>query len=181
MRIGRTLTLLGGSLLAMGILASCSPRVMCDAGLDAGTFIGRVLEKHGSTVTFRVETVQREPSETSLDVRGPVAGTAAVVHYEKNEEQFVHVGARYAVRVWPVEAGYFSGVHTANHTCSGGTVYADGTSIDTALVHQPHLRHVLLEYLAGLAAAGLIVAGWAVRKRRRQRKNVEELRAESNS
>jgi hypothetical protein len=147
---------------------------------DSGTFVGRVEEKHGSAVTFLVESLQAEPARLPAKPHAPVVGQVVVVRYERHQEQFLHVSQHYLVEVWWLDVYYFSSIHTAGN-CPGGTVYPDGSEIDTALVHQPHLRHVLLEYLTGLAVAGLGVAGWAVRKRRRQRRNVEELLAESNS
>jgi hypothetical protein len=123
-----------GALAATTLVASCSttgtttPRVMCDYAQDSGTFVGRLVGRHGSSVTYRVEAVR--PSEGAAALPQPVRGTLVVVHYEAHEEQFLHAGERYSVRVWPIN-GFFSGVHTADRPCSGGTVHADGTAIDT--------------------------------------------------
>jgi hypothetical protein len=167
--------------LVVGVLAATTPvgscssstrRVICDYAQDSGTFVGRLVGRHGSSVAYRVEAVQ--PSEGAAALPQPVRGTLVVVHYEAHEEQFLHAGERYSVRVWPIN-GFFSGVHTANRPCSGGTVHADGTAIDTALSHQSRARHILFSFAAALAVVGLFVAAWALRRRRRQRKNVEEL------
>jgi hypothetical protein len=162
-------------LAAAALMASCTtPRGICDYAADAGTFAGRVEQTHGSAVSFRVERLQQEATSARTKPHSPIAGQVVVVRYEKHEEQFLRVGQRYLVRVWWI-GHYFSGVHMANHACSTGTVHADGSAIDTALVHQTYVRRVLYKILIAGAGVGLLVAAWALRKRRRQRRNVEEL------
>ena len=163
-----------GTLVATSFVTSCTPTVECSMAPDAGTFVGRVEEKHGSAVTFLVQSLQQEPAAAPAKLHSPVEGQVVVVHYDKHQEQFLHVGQRYLVTVWWI-GHYYSGVATADIPCSGGTVHADGSAIDTALVHQPYLRSVLYKILIALAGVGLVVAAWALRQRRRQRKNVEEL------
>ena len=174
MRIRLKAALVVGVLAAATLVSSCdnTGRVICDYAQDSGTFAGRLVERHGSSLTYRVEALQ--PSEGAAALPQPVRGTLVVVHYENHEEQFLHVGQRYSVKVWPIRH-YYSGVHTANRPCSGGTLHADGTAIDTSLLHQPHTLRVFLNVVTALAVVGVFVTAWAMRKRRRQRKNVEEL------
>lgn len=175
MRTRRQVLALLGLLLAATLVSSCvTQRVKCSMAPDAGSFVGSVVEIHGSAVTFRVETVQRNTSAIAAEFPRPVEGHHVVVHYQDHDEQFLHVGERYSVKVWPIN-GFSSSVHTANHACSGGTVHADGTAIDTSLLRQPHARRVFLVSVAALAVVGLFAAAWMLRKRRRQTKNVEEL------
>jgi hypothetical protein len=175
MRIRSSAALLIATLGATALIASCAaPRAECDYAADAGTFVGRVDETHGSAVSFIVESLHEHPAPASTELHSPIEGQIVVVHYEKHEEQFLHAGQRYLVTVWWV-GRYFSGVHMANHPCSIGTVRADGSAIDTGLVHQPHLRQVLYKILVAMVGVGLLITVWAIRRRRRQRKSVEEL------
>jgi hypothetical protein len=168
-------TLLVGLLAVAAFVTGCDPgRVICDYAADSGTFVGRLVERHGSAATFLVETVQPNASALAADLSRPVEGDHVVVHYQDHDEQFLHVGERYSVKVWPIKR-FFSSVHTANHPCSGGTVHADGIAIDTSLLHQPHALRVLLDFVAALTVVGLFAAAWMLRKRRRQQKNVEKL------
>jgi hypothetical protein len=170
----RTAPLLIAMLAASALMTSCAtPRAICDYAAEPGKFVGRVQKTHGSAVTFIVESVQREATSSRTEPHSPIKGQV-VVRYEKHEEQFLHVGQRYLVTVaW---VGHFvSGVHMANHVCSDGTVHADGSAIDTALVHQPYLRQVLFKVLIVGTGFGLVITVWAIRRRRRQRENVEQL------
>jgi uncharacterized protein YcfL len=126
-------------LLALVMLAGCSssggrPRVICDYAQDSGTFDGPLLSLSGSAATFRVDRVHTNPNARRLPK--PTAGKTVVVHYDLGDEQFLRVGKRYTVKVtWvggtSATRQFVSGVHTADHVCSGGTVYADGSAIDT--------------------------------------------------
>src|SRR5258706_16475869 len=99
MRIRPEVALVVGVLAAAALVASCSTtgtttrRVMCDYAQDTGTFAGRLIGRHGSSVTYRVEAVQ--PSEGGAGLPQPVRGTLVVVHYEAHEEQFLRAGERY--------------------------------------------------------------------------------------
>ncbi|MDQ1509578.1 MAG: hypothetical protein QOG50_1422 [Actinomycetota bacterium] len=175
MRIRSSAALLIATLAATALMASCAaPRVECDYAADAGTFVGRVEKTRGSTVTYVVERLQAEPASAPAKLHSPIEGEIVAVHYERHEDQFLRAGQRYLVTVWWV-GRYFSGVHMANHPCSIGTVHADGSAIDTGLVHQPHLRQVLDKILVAMVGVGLLITVWAIRRRRRQRKSVEEL------
>jgi hypothetical protein len=183
----RTTALLIAMSAASALIASCAaPRAICDYAAAPGKFVGRVQKTRGSAVTFIVESVQREAASPSNELHSPIKGQV-VVRYERHEEQFLHVGQRYLVTVSWV-GHYVSGVHMANHVCSDGTVHADGSAIDTALVHQPYLRQVLFKVLIVGTGVGLVIAVWAICRRRRQRESVEALlrlgaprRPESNS
>ncbi len=166
-----------GVLCAGALLTSCTPsHSKCSMAPTAGTFVGTLIERRGSTATFRVVRVVPDGRDAS-PIR-PEAGRLAVVRYERHEEQFLRTGDRYLVTVWPDPKGngFFSSVHMANHDCSGGTVHADGSAIDTSLRHQPHLHHVVFAFAAVLAALALLVGAWMAGTRRRQRRAVEALR-----
>jgi len=175
MRICSRAALAIATFAATALITSCGPpRAICDSIADAGTFVGRVENAHGSDVTFIVERLQDEATPARIKPHSPIEGNIVVVHYQRHEEQFLHVGQRYLVTVWWI-GHYASGVHMANHLCSNGTVHADGSAIDTALVHQPYVREVLFKILIALVPVGLLITMLAIRKRRRQRKNVEAL------
>jgi hypothetical protein len=175
MRFRSIPALLIATLTATAFVASCTPpRSICDYAADAGTFVGRVEKTHGADLTFTVERLQEQATSARSGLHSPVAGHIVVVHYGRHEEQFLHVGQRYLVTVWWL-GHYFSGVHMANHVCSTGTLHADGSAIDTALVHQPYVREVLFKVLIALVPVGLLITVWAIRRRRRQRESVEAL------
>ena len=130
-----------GVLVAGSSLVSCDSRggprrVICDYAQDSGTFEGRLVTLDGPGVTFMVERVDPNVAAARIGKRIPVAGKRVVVHYDRGNEQFLHRGRQYKVRVWWVGESqsrlrFFSGVHVANQPCSGGTVYADGSPIET--------------------------------------------------
>ena len=107
---------------------------MCDYAAPAGIIDGRLVALHGADATFQVDRVKR-PSYTSHDTPTPVAGQRLVVTYESGDQRYLRTGQRYKVMVWwlhvPSPPRYFSSVHTPKRECSGGTIYADGTTIDT--------------------------------------------------
>ena len=90
------------------------------------------------------------------------------MHYDEGGAGFLRVGRRYQVMAWWLSDHLFSGVHTANPVCSGGTVYADGSAIDTSLWRRAAIRTLVYAssviVLAG--AASLILFRRARSKRR---------------
>jgi hypothetical protein len=135
---------------------------------------GPVVEIEGRSVTYRVETFQ--PGRYDLEPRPPtpIRGHLVVVHYGRYAHEFLHVGRRYSAPVGWAGEGFFSLVDKGG-VCGFRTVNADGTAIDTALIRQPHVRRWFFEFVAASVVVGLLTSTWAVRKRRRQRRNVEEL------
>jgi hypothetical protein len=176
MRLRTRVVLLAGFLAATVLVPSVTASALsCLA--PVGTFVGRVVEINGGSVTFRTATFR--PSGYSVDTNGvptPTPGHLVVAHYGHDDEEFLHVGRRYSVTVWPGDKAFSADVATADESeCGGGTVNADGSQIDTALVHQPHVRRLVFELLLASAVVALAVAAWAARKRRRQHRNVEGL------
>jgi hypothetical protein len=72
--------------------------------------------------------------------------------------------------------GFFSQVDTAGSDgCDFRTINADGTTIDTALIRQRHVRRLFFRFVAASVVVGLLTWVWAIRRRRRQRESVEQL------
>ncbi len=140
MRI-RVACIILGLLLVGSVVVSCAGHsgrrhVICDFALDSGTFEGRLVTRTGPGVTFMVERVHPNVAAVRTGSRVPVAGRQVVVHYDAGNEQLLRVGRRYKVKVWWLgdaqsRLRFVSGVHVANRPCSGGTVYADGSAIET--------------------------------------------------
>jgi hypothetical protein len=158
---------------ATAFLASCSNsgRVICDYAQDAGTFVGPLVRLRGANATFFVEQVKPNSSPAASALPRQPSRRLVVVRYEQKEQQYLHVGRRYSVRVWAIN-GFFSSVHVAGHKCSGGTVYANGSAIDTSVWSRPRTRHLILV----LVSVVLLVLGGAAlfARARRRRTNVDE-------
>jgi hypothetical protein len=150
---------------------------------SVGTFIGRLIAMNGRSVTYRVESF--EPGsyfDASIDPP-PTPGRPFVVRYGRYDTELLRVGRRYSVVTWaeytPTRSafkGYFADVATAGRVeCGGGTMYAGGSQIDTALANQPHVIHAALVLGVVSAAGAALYAVYAARRRKRQRENVDEL------
>jgi hypothetical protein len=170
-----------GALVLGTLVAGIGTAGACSCAQDSGAFIGRVVERDGSAVTYTVERVQPNLfGGPSIVHPPPVAGRRAVVYYEHGEQQFLHVGSRYSARVWWLSGirptpHFFSAVETGD-LCCGGTMHIDGTAIDRSLWRQSKVRHAALVAVAALAGIGAVVTLFAARKRRRQTRNAELLR-----
>lgn len=175
-----------GVLGAGSLVVSCdSPdgqrRVICDYAQDSGTFEGRLVTLDGPGVTFMIERVHPNVAATRSGRHIPPVGKPVVVHYDNGDEKFLHRGRRYKVQVWWIDESqsrlrFVSGVRVADRPCSGGTIYANGSAIDTAILTRSSTRHTFVVVAAGLISIGALAAGLALRKRRRQARNVRELR-----
>ena len=180
MRTGVRVVLVVGFVATAALIPSrtasattCAPNV--------GTFVGRIVAIDGSSITYLVESFEPSDFEFAPASPKPIVGDVVVVHYGRYDGELLRVGRRYSVTVrpkvtvWPAYNGFFSDIHTAGGVCDGGTVNADGSQIDTALVRQPHVRRWFFEFVAVSVGLVLLTSVWAVRKRRRQRENVEQL------
>jgi len=145
-----------------------------------GTINGRIVKVDGKSVTYRVETFQPGRYYWKPRPPAPIPGHLVVVHYGRYDHEFLHVGRRYSASVgwitdppFPDVDGFFSILDS--DICGFRTVNADGTAIDTALIRQPHVRRWFFELVGASVVVALLTSAWAIRKRRRQRKNVEAL------
>ena len=127
---------------------------------ESGILVGRLTAIHGGNATFSVESWT--PSRGAvLKSPAPVVGSTVVVEYSPSEIRFLHVGRRYAVAVFNGDHGLGSGVHTAN-SCSGGTVNANGSSIDTSLVSRPLVQRALRGFVL-IVVLTLVLLAWITR------------------
>jgi len=133
---------------------------------DSGVFVGRLTSVHGDNATFSVES-WTPARGGALVSPAPVVGSTVVVEYVSNEIRFLHVGRRYAVSVFDGDHGLGSGVHTAN-SCSGGTVNANGSSIDTSLVSRPIVKRALRAFVLVIVLM-LVLLAWITRRSHRAR------------
>lgn len=160
-RFGAILTILGLT-LAPALLGSCGGVDCSSRGFDA-TFVGRLTAVHTATGTFMVESVQVEQRSTHV----PTVGTLVAVRYADGQERFLRVGKRYRVAVSWNGKEFESGVHVANEPCSRGTLYADGSAIDTARDSWLKVHRALAVLALAPVVAFVILSAWLWRRRRR--------------
>jgi hypothetical protein len=157
------------SFLAMTTLVvSCGGRgrVICDYAPPAYTVKGPLVGRQGSVATYLIDSVWRSQS----GFREPpklLAGQRVNVRYEHGQAQFLRVGDRYRVTLWWIsDAGFWSGVHMGDEACSGGTVYADGSPIDTSLWVRSWVRNGVAIAGAVLFVLILLLTSRVIRRRR---------------
>jgi hypothetical protein len=141
-RVGRWLTV-GGLLVASLTVAACSPGT-CSSVPPTLTIQGRLVAREGSTATFVIGSVPPPTNPRSSTRVPPVLkpGQTVAVEYYGDTAKFLDVGTRYRVALYWSGSRFESAVHTAD-SCSGGTVYADGRSIDTRSWGRAHLREII--------------------------------------
>lgn len=126
-------TLLVGVVLAGAFaLAMPTPAGGCSIAAPLFTVTGSAVEKSNDRVTISVSSAQPGPAPSASTI--PNVGTEVVVRYGDDDARFIRVGTDYLVTVWgdPQTADFGSGVRTAEDDCGGGgTVFADGSSINT--------------------------------------------------
>ena len=153
--------------LAPTLLGSCGAECSGDTtGYDA-TIVGTLTALHPATGVFTVESAQSErPPGVATHV--PSVGASVAVHYADGQEWFLRVGRRYQVGVSWNGKTFESGVRVADEPCSGGTVYANGSAIDTSRIAWLEVHHVIT--VVALAPVLLLAAIslWLWRRRRRR-------------
>lgn len=166
-RGGSALVCIVGSVVSAALLGSCARTVTdcSEVGWDA-TFVGRVTAIQPAAAEFTVETVTAEPG--SQTAHTPVAGKSIAVHYDGGQERYLRVGEEYEVSEAWLGGRFVSGVHVGGDACSGGTVHADGSSIDTTSATARRMHRIEVGLLAAPVVA-LVVLGACVRWRRRRR------------
>jgi hypothetical protein len=173
--------LLLGTFVFASIGAGSGTAGACSCVQDSGTFDGRVVVRNGSGVTFLVESVQPNLSPSPIKVHAPpVAGHRVVVRYEHGEEQFLHIGRRYSVKVWWLgisghPAQFLSSV-AGGQSCCGGTTHLDGTTINKSPWLQPKVCRAAFAVAVAAVGIGALTGVLALRKRGRQARNVRQLR-----
>src|SRR5580765_7485951 len=146
MRTRLNAVLLGSVLAATALVVFSFPASATTCAPNVGTFVGRIVAIDGSSVTYLVESFKPSGFEFAPESPKPIVRHVVVVHYGRYDGELLRVGHRYSVMVrpnvtvWPAYNGFFSDIHNAGGVCDGGTMNADGSQIDTALVRQPHLR-----------------------------------------
>ena len=161
-------------------VAGCGPgRVDCSLAPRADVIVGTAVARRGSTVTFVVASVRRNPDAvTTSGFGGPRlrTGERIAVRYDQGSAQFLRIGSRYQVYLWWASGSFWSEVHTANHACSGGTVYANGAAIDTSLWSRSWVRNTTFVFALIVAIGLAVAAAWAFRRGRRRRARRHGLR-----
>jgi hypothetical protein len=154
------------------MVASCGESMAkCSFVPTAYEFIGTVFERGGNHAEFVVDSlrpISRTPplGTPSLDV-----GQHVKVHFDGSTAQFLHVASRYEVSVWWQNHEFRSDIHTADRPCSGGTVHAGGSSINTSLWARSRVQEVV--YVVGpvgVALLGTPCVRSVQRRRRRARR-----------
>jgi hypothetical protein len=154
-------------LTSLAMVDLAAPAGACSMDASIATFIGPVLSKGGGGAEFRVDRVLHVTDGEEFDPKGSIT-----VDYWSGDEQFLEVGERYRVSVWSdrePSPAYGSGVHRAGENCGGGgTLHADGSSIDTALA----LFGIRL-WPTGALALGVLAVAVVVVKRISRRRSPE--------
>jgi hypothetical protein len=125
---------------------------------SAGIVTGRLVVLDGTNATFVVESAQ----PGSRDAPPPSAGSRITIRYG-GDAQFLRVGTRYRAQLLSLGNGFGSYVHSSE--CTSGTVYADGSRIDTSLWARSSVRRIAMVFVA-LFAAGLVAVVLTLRRRR---------------
>jgi hypothetical protein len=156
-RRGWCLLGVGGFLLSPLTLTACS--TSCDKSAPTVTIVGRVTVRSTSKATFSIESVSPSTNVTP-DPATPVLapGKNVTVRYFADHAKYLRVGTRYRVDLFWDGAGSFeSDVHTSDEPCSGGTVYANGSSINTASWTRSHITEIVLALVLAPVALAVIV------------------------
>lgn len=159
----------GALLLAPLVLTNCS-RADCSKSTPTDTIVGRLSTRRGSTATFSIASVRQSSTQARSAPYPPAltSGQTVSVQYFGDHAKFLRIGSTYLVDVYWV--GYFrSDVHVSSDPCSGGTVYADGKSIDTASWTRSHVSEIVALF-AAVPLILLVVLATAIGLRRRARR-----------
>jgi hypothetical protein len=152
-----------GLLIGATTIASCT-HVECSQGIASGTIVGMLTSIRGTSATFAVATWTPNPEGPALTTP-PVQDANVVVRYTADEITFLRTGERYSVEVSPDGDGIGSGVHRAG-SCSGGTIYANGKSIDTSVWSRSIVQRALVGFVV-LCVVLLVFLAWITRRNRR--------------
>ena len=146
-----------GLLSTPAALTACS--TSCDKSAPAQTIVGLVIARTDSAATFSIESVSI-PRGAASEPAAPVLvrGRTVEVSYFADHAKYLRVGTRYRVDLsWNRTDGFASDVHTSDEPCSGGTVYADGSSINTASWTRSHIVEIVLAVVLAPIALAVIV------------------------
>ncbi|MDP9402046.1 MAG: hypothetical protein M3P85_01650 [Actinomycetota bacterium] len=149
----------------------------CSLAPPSVVFTGVATSKSSDEVTYRVTSIEGErtrsgPGGVPEGITVELAKTVVVSYDDDRGSRFIEVGKSYTVAAWfsRSEAGFGSGVRTAEDDCGGGgTRHADGSDIDTA-------RYVLgiRVWPYWTVVGALILLALAVRRRRRLSRGVRQ-------
>jgi hypothetical protein len=183
MALGALIVLVGLAAVAGTSQANTAPSCTARASLP---FYGTATAKAGDLVTFTVDRVPNSPPAAAAAGPAPAPGqdqsgyapssnqpdlspgSPIAVRYGSGTAKYLQVGKQYSVSLYGPGLGgtYTSSVGSG---CGEGTVYADGTAIDTSLVS---IRGIhtggLVTIGIGAIVLSLGAAGWVLRSRRRK-------------
>jgi hypothetical protein len=104
----------------------------CSMAPPTATIVGSLVAKDGGSVRYRIEQLMEVQQDQGFDHRDTLTVT-----YVDGDARYLEVGTRYRVSVYASSdegPPYYSGVKRAEEDCGGGgTVFADGSAIDTGL------------------------------------------------
>ena len=149
-------------------MASCGQSgVKCSVIGDAYQFVGSVVSHHGNHAEFVIDSMLPTAGPRPIDAPVLAVGERVKVHYDGSTAQFLHVATGYDVGVFWLDNEYWSDIHTADRPCSGRTVYADGSSINTSLWARSMVREAV--YVIALIVVGVVAVRGLRRRRFRER------------
>jgi hypothetical protein len=147
----------------------------CSLAASGGQFTGVATSKTGGVVTFSVDDVAPRTPGPGASVANIVPGSSVEVVYG-DVARYMRTGVRYQVTVFgPRNDGTLSsGIAVAqDRGCGGGgTVYADGRSIDTSIISIAGI-HTGGVVVIGVGLAVAVLVGAIVIRRRRYRQMIE--------
>jgi hypothetical protein len=166
----------GVAIAAFGLslmVASCGEsKSKCSSAQTAYRFIGTVLERGGNHADFVVNSIRPISSTPPPGMPLLTAGQHVKVHFDWDLDgstaQFLHVGSRYDATLWWQNDEFWSDIHTADRPCSGGTVHADGSSINTSLWARSRVREVVYVFTPVAVALFATPCVRSVQRRRRR-------------
>ena len=145
-------------------LGSCGAEQCASPAYEA--FVGRLVEMHGTTATYLVESVVGGEYATST----AKVGRRRTVRYGAGDAALLRVGTSYRV-----ELNGDGEVDSRMHRpCSVGTTFTDGSAVVTRTWWQRN--HVALAIVVAIGAVVVGVATW-LRRRRPARGGADRLRA----
>lgn len=153
----------GFVLVAPLTLTACG-HVECSQSGPTETIVGRLVARQGSTATFSIESLAQAPGPRSSVPAPPVIGPGhtVAVQYYGDHAKYLRIGSRYLVELYWSGGHFRSDVHTADVSCSRGTVYADGHPIDTRTWARAHLVDIIA-VVALVPLAFLLLFLWLMR------------------